>query len=76
LNGIPKRIDVDRRVQMQQRFFQCRIDNRLQSGIHFGSSPHSPLPVAAQRSIMYRTTKQIDWIGILERKSERRKNTT
>src|SRR5438094_7590113 len=32
LNGVPKRIDVIRGVQMEQRFFQSKIDNRLQCG--------------------------------------------
>jgi hypothetical protein len=29
LNAFPKRIDIDRRVQIQEGPFQCRIENRL-----------------------------------------------
>jgi hypothetical protein len=39
LNSSPKRIDIHRAVQAEQRSFQRRIDNRLQIAVRSDISP-------------------------------------
>jgi hypothetical protein len=39
LDSSPKRIDVHCAMQIEQRFFQCRIDHRFQIAVRYDISP-------------------------------------